>query len=67
MEINLNNLEEAYLRLDSKFQEQNIGLLDSIHIFLDNVKYGNEIQHNKELLKAFLYVDFYQNNNNNCE
>jgi hypothetical protein len=29
MDINLNNLEEAYLRLDSKFQEQNIGLLDS--------------------------------------
>ncbi len=72
MEINLNNLEEAYLRLDSKFQEQNIGLLDSIHIFVDNIKYGNEMQHNKELLKAFLYVDFYNNNNynnnnNNCE
>jgi hypothetical protein len=54
MDINLDNLKEAYSRLDGKFQEQNAGLLDSICVFLDNMKHGIEIQENKQLLESFL-------------
>jgi predicted component of type VI protein secretion system len=68
MDINLENLKEAYSRLDGKFQEQNAGLLDSVCMFLDNMKHGIDIQENKQLLEFFLYVDFNKNNNaNNCE
>jgi hypothetical protein len=67
MYINLDNLKEAYSRLDDKFQEQNAGLLDSICVF-HNRKHGIDIQENKQLLEAFLYVDLNKNNNAyNCE
>jgi hypothetical protein len=66
--IDLDNVEEACLRLDGKFKEQNARLLDSICIFLQNMKHGVGIQKNKELqIEAFLYVDFHKNNTRSRE